>query len=238
MLIASSRHSPADLESWSEYEEADLVYADIRRTRMARLVDESMSIILDYPVDHVDTSWGKDSVVLCDLYRRAGIAVPRVYFTVRGCGNPDCPIVRDAFGPVGGEYWALDLDYEQCANEAHWRMIDQRFGERRATGLRADESSVRRMSIAYLGVDTGRSVRPLAKWALSDVFAYLAERKLPVHPAYGCLGGGRWPRHRIRVHGLGGRRGDSRGRREWEQEYYGDVLRRMNAQKEQGASCV
>ena len=41
------------------------------------------------------------------------------------------------------------------------------------------------------------------------------------------LPGGRFPRDRIRVASLSGRRGDGMGRAEWEREYYGDVLRRL-----------
>jgi len=52
---------------------------------------------------------------------------------------------------------------------------------------------------------------------------------LPVHPAYAMTAGGRWDRKHIRVASLGGQRGAQYGRREWEREYYGDVLRRLEA---------
>ena len=68
---------------------------------------------------------------------------------------------------------------------------------------------------------------PISAWRESDVFSYLAKNKLPVHPAYAMLGGGRWPRHRLRVAEIGDTHGTGGGRREWEQEYYGDVLRRL-----------
>ena len=63
----------------------------------------------------------------------------------------------------------------------------------------------------------------------ADVMAYLARFNLPVHPAYGMLGSGRYDRERIRVATLGGERGGGAGRREWESEYYGDVLNRIAA---------
>ena len=70
---------------------------------------------------------------------------------------------------------------------------------------------------------------PAGLVSAADVFAYLASRQLPVHPAYAMLGGGRYQRDRIRVSSLGGRRGDGMGRAEWEREYYGDILRRLEA---------
>jgi len=85
------------------------------------------------------------------------------------------------------------------------------------------------MSIGHLGLDTGASFRPIGRWRQADVFSYLHHHHLPVHPAYAMLGGGRWPRRHIRVHSIGGERGTEHGRREWEQEYYGDVLRRIEA---------
>ena len=67
----------------------------------------------------------------------------------------------------------------------------------------------------------------LAFWRAADVFAYLAQRGLPVHPAYGYLGGGRWARERLRVAEIGDTHGRLSGRGEWEQEYYGDLLHKI-----------
>lgn len=88
---------------------------------------------------------------------------------------------------------------------------------------------MRKMSVLHLGIDTGVSCWPLAKWKSDDIFAWCAIRDLPLHPAYAMLGGGRWARQHLRTHGIGGISGTNRGRREWEIEYYPDVLRSINA---------
>jgi phosphoadenosine phosphosulfate reductase len=229
MLITSTRHRRADLALWRELEDADLSVA-VPET----LISETTEAIQAWSSGgrcYAGTSWGKDSVVMLHLFIMSGVSLPTVYMRLRGhCDNPDCDLVRDIF------LSRFSLDYherwfapEECRNGEHWRAIQDEFGDRRATGLRSDESTNRRMSIACLGLDTGRSFRPLGHWRLKYVFAYLAQQSLPVHPAYACLGGGRWPRERLRTHSIGGERGTEFGRREWEQEYYPEALRRIEA---------
>ncbi|TXH99574.1 MAG: hypothetical protein E6Q76_19695 [Rhizobium sp.] len=83
------------------------------------------------------------------------------------------------------------------------------------------DRAARHALCAMLGGDRVRVGRA------ADVFAYLAFHGLPVHPNYAMLGAGRWPREYLRTAPLGGKRGDQFGRAEWEREYYGDVLRRL-----------
>ena len=52
---------------------------------------------------------------------------------------------------------------------------------------------------------------------------------MPVHPNYAMLGVGRWDKYRLRVAAVGHCEGDGMGRREWEREYYGDILNRTEA---------
>lgn len=85
------------------------------------------------------------------------------------------------------------------------------------------------MRCARWGISTERTCAPLAWWTAADVFAYLATHDLPVHPAYAMLGGGRWRRERLRVAEIGDTHGKGGGRLEWETEYYGDALRRLQA---------
>ena len=223
MLISSPRHRAEDLRLWAEHEEGD------RASRVTvSLVEQSIERISAWQGDYVGCSWGKDSVVMLDLMLRAERSWPVVWVRMRGRDNPDCELVRDAF--LAGrklDYHERTFDYEACGRDEHWRAVAKEFGARRMTGLRADESGRRRMSLRHLGLDTGRSFRPLAWWSQRHVFAYLAQRDLPVHPAYACLGSGRWPRCHLRTHGIGGKTGNNYGRTEWEREYYGDVLRRL-----------
>lgn len=66
-----------------------------------------------------------------------------------------------------------------------------------------------------------------------DVFAYLAARDLPVHPAYAMSHGGRLDRRWLRVGSIGGTRALGRGRMEWESAYYGDVITAGRAEQDQ-----
>lgn len=221
MLIHSPRHRHDDLELWKELEAADMVTPVPQR-----LVDQTIESISRWPgCGYVGTSWGKDSVVMLHLLSLSGRTDPVVWMRLQGRDNPDCELVRDAFlAKYSINYHERVFLYEQCLHDEQWRALGKEFGVRRMTGLRADESTTRRLSIAVHGVDTGVSFRPLAKWRLPLVFAYLAQQGLPVNPAYGCLGGGRWPREHIRTHSLGGRSGSGMGRGQWEREYYSDVL--------------
>lgn len=225
MLIPSHRHRPEDLRLWAELEAADL-----DRPVPTRLIDGACDVIRAWHGDYVGCSWGKDSVVLVSLVAELRPELPVVWVRMRGRDNPDCEAVRDAMlRRCQLNYHERVFVYEQCRHDEHWRAIDREFGPRRMTGLRAQESGRRRMSLRHLGIDTGRSCRPLAWWRETHIFAYLAQHWLPVHPAYACLGGGRWPREHLRTHGIGGQSAGNRGRREWEREYYGDVLNRIEA---------
>lgn len=227
MLILSNRHTRADLARWREYASGD-------ESIVPRLDEaETISQIAAWQGDYCGTSWGKDSVVMMNLLYRSGNRVPCVYMRLAGHrDNPDCEAVRDAFlSRYDVPYEERTFVYEQCKNNEHWKALDREFGPRRMTGLRGDESTTRRMSIGVFGLDTGRSFRPIGHWMQDDVWGYLSRHDLPIHPAYAMLGGGRWDRQYLRVHSIGGERGTERGRREWEQEYYGDVLARIGMAK-------
>lgn len=253
MLIASDRHTPADLAAWAEYEAADAAHAP---SVMLRKSVAAMAYLRLFaasgPVGYCGVSWGKDSVVVADIVRRyreaGGELVPLVWVRVEPISNPDCEAVRDAF--LGS--WP-EAEYHEIAvrcgrDAAGWhatgtledgfRQACERFGDRRVSGVRADESGARTLSARTHGVATRLSCRPILQWSAADVYAYHHARGLPTHPAYAMLGGGRWPRDRLRVSSLGGRRGDGIGRRQWETEYYGDVLRRLESKPTHEAAAV
>lgn len=96
-------------------------------------------------------------------------------------------------------------------------------------GVRAEESGKRTILARSGGIASKSTCRPLTWWRIQDVFGWLAAKELPAHPVYAMRGGGRWQRNEIRVASLGGKRGDGFGREQWEQEYYGDVLRRLDS---------
>jgi phosphoadenosine phosphosulfate reductase len=234
MLIASHRHTPDDLALWAEHEAADRVHGATLDAKIERAIE----VICQFAQDrcYAGISWGKDSIVLAHLIATSGIEIPCVWFRIEPVCNPDCARVANEFLKqwrlqyesitrtcrVDADGWHASGTLESAAAEA-----ETRWGNRRILGIRADESNVRRLTCLRNGEDSVSSCRPLAWWTAQDVMGYLARFDLPTHPAYAMLGGGRYDRWWIRVASLGGRRGDGMGRAEWEREYYGDALRRL-----------
>jgi phosphoadenosine phosphosulfate reductase len=235
MLIPSARHTPKDLELWTAHEAADIEHGERLDAKIQRSLD-AVRRFAEQPC-YAGVSWGKDSLVLAHLVAISGMEIPVVWFRVEPIKNPDCEFVRDAFlntHPLNyceierwcsrdESGWHASGTMESAAAEAV-----QTFGPRRILGIRADESGERRLTCLVNGVSSVNSCRPLAWWTAQDIMGYLARFDLPVHPAYAMLGGGRYDRWQLRVASLGGRRGDGMGRAEWEQEYYGDVIRRLS----------
>lgn len=238
MLTASERHRPEDLELWAELESADLLHA--RTDRMKQMKTRALDCIIEFArkPSYASVSWGKDSVVLAHLVWQAistlGRMTPLVWVRVEPIKNPECAVVRDAFL----EQWASEYrEIESLCMGTHamgtlergFKQAEAEFGNRHLSGVRGDESGIRKIRMRKWGPTTGKTCAPLIYWTAQDVFAYLAANGLPVHPAYAMLGGGRYDRRHLRVSSLGGKRGDGCGRAEWEREYYGDVLNRLGA---------
>lgn len=236
MLIASDRHSEADLAHWATLAE----YDDARWSeRHERLVERATAVIaaFSYEPCYLGVSWGKDSVVVADLVQRHAPHVPLVWLRWEPMTNPDCALVRDAFlaRHPGADYHEIVTRWVRGdhpsgwvnpddARDAGFRPAEIRFGHRHISGVRGDESRTRRMRCARWGETSPNTCAPLARWSALDVFAYLARWNLPIHPAYGCTFGGALERERIRVDCLGGVTGTGRGRREWESAYYADEM--------------
>ena len=227
MLIASSRHSSVDLETWAMHERTDAVNAE--STRLDQKVVEAARAIR-YFVDaggpaYCGVSWGKDSVVVAHLVTAVvRVSLPLVWVRVRGKENPDCPAVRDAFlSSHGAMYEEIEVDApgRGLTSSIGFAEARLRHGVRHVSGVRAQESRERMLRSRRHGTSTEATCAPLTWWTSDDVFAYLYREALPVHPAYACSQGGLWERGRIRVGALGGERGRGHGRHEWEQRYYG-----------------
>lgn len=229
MLIDSPRITPADRAVWARHEFYDRIAA--RDPRWPVREERARRVIADFLARgpaFVGVSWGKDSVVVAHLAIQVdpGIPLRRMVRDRPVPGrpeNPDCDRVEEAF---------LDrfphVDYEVYPVRAdvldRLAVMDRELGGRHISGVRAEESTERRISAAVHGDATARACRPILRWSTADVFAYLYRHELPVHPAYAMTGGGAWSRERIRVHELGGDHGRGAGRWEWERLYYGDVL--------------
>lgn len=234
MLIQSPRVTKADLALWHEYFEADLVHG---RT-LDEKIEKAIADIRDFATKpcYGSVSWGKDSTVLAHLLAISGYRIPLVWVKVEPIANPDCAFVRDRFNfrwqPTYTEIVVRcrkdESGYHASGTlEAGFRTAEGEFGHRKITGIRADESTERWLARHTHGAMTEGNCKPLSDWTVQDVFGYLARFDLPIHPVYAMLGGGRYDREWLRVASLGGRRGDGHGRAEWEKEYYGDVLARM-----------
>jgi phosphoadenosine phosphosulfate reductase len=219
VLIASPRHTREDLRVWAERERMDRRLARSGALdRPFAMAAQAVADFLDGGPAYVSVSWGKDSTVLADLVLRVAPRTPLIWFAAEGIENPDCALVRDEFlcrWPV--RYFEIGVPGD--GDPDSWDVSSR--SARRISGLRAEESSTRALSAAVHGVATARSCRPLLRWCAEHVYAYLAARDLPVHPAYACSLGGTIDRRHLRVGPLGGERGTGHGRAEWERRYYG-----------------
>lgn len=245
MLLPSDRHQPADMRLWVELERADLVHgASYRMTRQEAFAVAAAQDFLASGPCYVSLSGGKDSACLAVLLHRAGVLeqLPAVWFRAVPKHNPDVPVALGALSRKLPDLNLRIVDYESPVPstltrlqaesiarrnfDAACKSAEKQFG-RRILGIRSDESGSRKISFRRWGRSTENSCRPLATWSIADVYGYTAIHGVPLHPAYGMLGGGRWPREHIRIDALMGSCGDEFGRREWELEYYGDVIRRL-----------
>lgn len=224
MLIHSPRIKPIDYECWNRYADIDCT-TDVSQ----RAASASRHVLQFADADtFCAVSWGKDSVCVAAIVAIFAPKVP-LYCVRTKRQNPDCDLVRDAFlNKFPGISYTEIVEPE--SPWPHWGYGLKQIPFRKSIhGVRAAESGERSLSAAVHGIATDRTCRPILRWTGLDVFAFLEQAGLPVHPSYAMLGGGRWNRDRIRVGTLGGERGNGIGRAEWEREYYGDVIRRMQA---------
>lgn len=249
MLIPSHRHTRSDLDLWMDYEEADHVHgaAFLEGGGASRSI-EAVRTFAAQGAAYLGVIWGKDSVAAAHICREACPEVPLVHLRALN-HNPDADLVRNAYFELfpGQTYREQGVHYDVLdglglspaqrdrAEEWMWYSAFDRAREkwglatRYISGVRDGEGLNRRLRCLRWGVSTPNTCAPLAWWTTRDVFGYLAVMGLPVHPAYACLGGGRWERDRIRVAEIGDPEGSGGGRREWEREYYGEALNRMEA---------
>ena len=241
MLIASRRHTRADIEAWRHTEAKGRAWAATAVHR--KRVEKSRAAVLSFTGGgpcYAGVSWGKDSVCLAHLVATLVPRIPLVWVRVEPDYNPDCPLVRDAFlARHQVRYDEIEIVRGE-PGRAHGTLVAgaaiaaQRHGARYMSGIRAEESKSRERR-AMMG-DTAKTSAPIAWWHGIDVLAYLVTRDLPIHPAYACTMGGLLDSMRdVRVSPLGGARGDrpgdGTGRAEWERRYYGVELTALGAAK-------
>ena len=244
MLVDSPRLTRADRAAWDRLARYDRALAG--RLPLEEMADRARGVIRDFVAAgpcYASTSWGKDSTVLAHLVATCGVDVPLVWVRVERWENPDCLPVRDQFlaqfpqmrplyeeieveatAPRWWETGAEDSSSAARTSRGGFTIAESRHGARHISGIRAEESRVRRIAQARWGDASERACRPIGEWSAVDVFAYLERFGLPVHPAYAMSHGGKMDRRWLRVSSLGGLRGADRGRSEWESSYYPDVV--------------
>lgn len=239
MLIESGRLTGRDRAHWERLEHYDDALS--RDPRLDRLESEGRAAVAEFAAAGdftVSVSWGKDSVVAAHV---ALLAVPDarlVWARAEHVETPECKTVRDAFlaahpraryeertyrfrVPLRGEPGHETAPGQDALGE----VLDGRY----VSGLRAEESRVRRISIGHRGLVTPRTCRPIGRWDATHIFAYLYREDLPVHPAYAMTAGGHYDRRWLRVHPLltaapprsAVHGGDHAA---WEDLYYSDVI--------------
>jgi phosphoadenosine phosphosulfate reductase len=232
MLIKSDKITKKDYDLWSEYEEIDSKHK-IQQWKISECKNAIDTFIRNTKSVYKEnvycmSSWGKDSVVVSHFCALAGITIIHIK-TKRT--HPLCDTVQDEFcKKVKCEIIVIN-ESKYGNNWKHWgdgiKIASKKYPGKTITGLRGDESGIRSLSKRIYGTSCNNFCRPIISWTADDVFSYLHQHDLPIHPNYAMVGGGRWERGRIRVSSLLGERGNGIGRKEWEEEYYSDEIRRI-----------
>lgn len=247
MLIDSPRLTDLDRQVWARYEHFDDTLS--RSPRLVAMADRARQTIAEFAAAGLCTasiSWGKDSVVIAHLVATSEVAaqVPLVFARARHWETPEVDQVRDAFLAAHPHVPYEEREYVfrvpmrgepgegTVSQDAYAEVLPGRY----ISGIRAEESRIRRISLGHRGEITPNTCRPIGRWKSTDVFAYLHGHDLPVHPAYAMTMGGAWMRDWLRVHALGcapklspaSGVGDMHA---WEGAYYVDVIAAARSQR-------
>jgi len=243
-LINDPRHTLRDRDVWQRMVMYDRILAD--SPALTRQIDAATAIIRRFfqtdPRGYIGVSWGKDSVVMADMAMRVNPHLPLVWIRERPHANPDNERVRDEFIKRWPCAQYHEIDVLLVADEISWHASGTleggfaqavaMFGDRHVSGVRAEESGVRKLTMMRNGTDTTRTARPIGWWTSADVFAYLHRYDLPVHPAYAMSMNGTIPRDKLRVCSIGGENGTGFNRRQWEQVYYRNHIEQITREWE------
>lgn len=249
MLINSHRLKRGDLEHWRQLEKYDARIG----THMASKEQQALRRIQEF-AEHgpgiCSVSWGKDSTVVAHLVAKTGLDIPLVWVRSDPYEMPESEDVRDAFlsrwpgisyeervavirNPKRGEpgYEA----HHSNPNKKSQDVLKELIPERYVSGVRAQESRMRKRSAKWHGTVSKNTCRPILDWTGEEVFAYLHAHQLPVHPAYAMSYAGKLDRRWIRVHPLCSHHEESgvhgKDMASWEDDYYGDAIATAREQR-------
>ena len=130
----------------------------------------------------------------------------------------------EATAPRWWEDGADEAPLSQRTSRGGFTLAECEHGKRHISGVRAEESRVRRIAMARWGTIGPYAARPIGNWSAVDIFAYLHKYDLPIHPAYAMSMAGHYDRRWLRVSSLGGIRGAERSRADWEAAYYPEIV--------------
>lgn len=174
------------------------------------LIEKSIRLLKDHePTDgyYVAFSGGKDSTVMLDLVKRAGVKYD-AHYNVTTVDPPELVLfIRSQYPEVKWERPAKTM-YQLIVQEGGpptrlmrycCRVLKEHGGEGRTvvTGIRAEESQARAKRSE---IDSDRNnptnyVHPIFMWSKNDIWQYIAERQLPYCKLYdegferlGCIG--------------------------------------------------
>lgn len=239
MLIDSPRLKPGDRERWDAVSRLDRRL--VKLPAYQRIKEEARELVAAATLraGYAGTTWGKDSMVLTHMISEIAPHYPVVWVRLEGLEMPDTLQTRDAFlrdhdinyheimvdGASVRRWWHDDTHQgDSHGPDAGFKEAAARWGSFHISGVRSDESTVRRLTTGRNGPISAGSARPLHRFEPLHVWAYLAEHDLPIHPTYAMTLGGARDRDWLRVSTIGGTRGTGKGRAEWERAYYQDVI--------------
>lgn len=239
-LVDSPRLTDEDRRNWQRWERVDRMRVKVWRDQLRRKAARALADIEAFAAQgtcFVGVSWGKDSMALAHIVVAADLPLPLVWMRVRPVENPDTATVRNAF-MAQWTPWEYHEIEEWCSRvDGRWipdrvpkaaKEADRRWG-RRITGVRGDESTIRKIRMGRHGVSTRNTCAPIGNWSTAEVFAYLYMYGLPIHPVYAMTQGDMWDRERLRVASLGGEGGKWSGREQWERHYYRREMQTLDA---------
>lgn len=241
MLIHSTRLKFGDFERWLKNEEIDALNTWCPSPYKIRKSVEAMERFVAQGPAYLGVSWGKDSVAVAHLALDHGIDVPLVCIRVEPINNPEIWPVRDAFleRHPRANYHEIRIDcrcdefgpHATGTLEAGFKIARRRFGKRHISGVRAQESGIRKMRCRTYGESSPNTCAPLAWWTTQDVFSYSYREELPLCAAYAMTGGRQpiFPRDKLRVAFLTLELAKAYGSEQWERLYFGDYLKEINA---------
>lgn len=185
MLVHSDRVTSRDMEVWQRLERYDAKLA----AGLDQREEQALQVIRDFADAgecYATTSWGKDSTVVVDLIGRTGLDIPIIQLAIDGYELPGTTQVRDimldrhphltydelTLPPQPNRWWDTEtVKRSKYDADIGWRLISRRYGQRRMTGIRAEESRLRTMVQQRWGDASGNAGRPIGRWLATDVFA-------------------------------------------------------------------